>query len=109
MNLEKTIRLTNLFDFYESLLTEKQKSYMALYYEDDLSLGEIAEQFAVSRQAVYDNIRRTGKVLEDYENKLRLYEKYVKRQVYFEKLRIFSEQNHLCELKEILEQLESIE
>ncbi|MGQ0416063.1 hypothetical protein ACT4UL_11765, partial [Bacillus sp. HC-TM] len=45
--LEKTTRMNYLFDFYQSLLTQKQRSYMSLYYLDDLSLGEIAEEFDV--------------------------------------------------------------
>ena len=56
-----------LFEFYSTLLTEKQMNYMELYYADDFSLGEIAEEYHVSRQAVYDNIKRTEKILEDYE------------------------------------------
>ena len=67
MLLEKTTRMNFLFDFYQALLTEKQRSYMQLYYLDDLSLGEIAESYGVSRQAVYDNIRRTEAMLEEYE------------------------------------------
>ena len=43
--LEKTTRINYLYDFYQSLLTEKQKSYMSLYYLDDYSLGEIAEEY----------------------------------------------------------------
>lgn len=65
--IEKTNRINALFDFYEPLLTEKQMTYIALYYRDDYSLGEIAENFEVSRQAVYDNIKRTEKILEEYE------------------------------------------
>ncbi|WP_431308944.1 putative DNA-binding protein [Halalkalibacter lacteus] len=68
-----------LFDFYQSLLTQKQRKYMSLYYLDDFSLGEIAEEFEVSRQAVYDNIKRTEVMLEDYEVKLMLLTKFVKR------------------------------
>ncbi|RBN37609.1 putative DNA-binding protein, partial [Priestia megaterium] len=65
--LEKTTRMNYLFDFYQALLTPKQRSYMSLYYLDDYSLGEIAEEFDVSRQAVYDNIKRTEQMLEQYE------------------------------------------
>ena len=53
-----------LFEFYSTLLTEKQMNYMELYYADDFSLGEIAEEYHVSRQAVYDNIKRTEKFLK---------------------------------------------
>jgi predicted DNA-binding protein YlxM (UPF0122 family) len=77
--LEKTTRMNYLFDFYQSLLTPKQRSYMSLYYLDDLSLGEIAEEYDVSRQAVYDNIKRTEAMLEEYEKKLLLFEKFQKR------------------------------
>ena len=71
--LEKTTRMNYLYDFYQSLLTPKQRSYMALYYLEDFSLGEIAEENHVSRQAVYDNIKRTEAMLEEYEEKLSLF------------------------------------
>jgi len=86
MQLEKTTRMNFLFDFYQSLLTDKQRSYMHLYYLDDHSLGEIAEEYEISRQAVYDNIRRTDAMLEEYEDKLRLLEKFQQRQVVMEQL-----------------------
>lgn len=86
MLLEKTTRMNFLFDFYQALLTDKQRSYMELYYLDDHSLGEIAESYNVSRQAVYDNIRRTEAMLEEYEDKLRLFEKFLQRQQVLAKL-----------------------
>ncbi len=52
---------------------------MSLYYLDDYSLGEIAEEYAVSRQAVYDNIKRTEAMLEEYEEKLVLFQKFQER------------------------------
>ncbi|SDQ61342.1 hypothetical protein SAMN05216232_2793 [Virgibacillus subterraneus] len=77
--LEKTTRVNYLFDFYQELLTPKQRNYMEMYYLEDYSLGEISELFEVSRQAVYDNIRRTEKMLESYEQKLKLYDKFQQR------------------------------
>lgn len=77
--LEKTTRLNFLYDYYVSLLTTKQRKYMSLYYHEDYSLGEIAEQTKVSRQAVYDNIKRTENLLEHYEENLKLYEKNTQR------------------------------
>ena len=71
MAIEKTNRINALFEFYEPLLTEKQMTYIELYYRDDYSLGEIAENYQVSRQAVYDNIKRTEKILEDYAGRAR--------------------------------------
>ncbi|WP_082234196.1 putative DNA-binding protein [Halobacillus massiliensis] len=84
--LEKTTRINYLLDFYQSLLTPKQRNYMELYYLEDYSLGEISENFNVSRQAVYDNIRRTEAMLEEYEDKLLLYEKFQKRQRILEQM-----------------------
>ncbi|WP_225047506.1 putative DNA-binding protein [Lacticaseibacillus kribbianus] len=76
MQIDKNNRMNSLFEFYGALLTEKQHSYLELYYGDDYSLGEIATEFDVSRQAVYDNIRRTEASLEEYEAKLHLLANY---------------------------------
>jgi predicted DNA-binding protein YlxM (UPF0122 family) len=77
--LEKTNRVNLLFDFYAPLLTEKQRTIMACYFHDNLSLGEIAGELAVSRQAVYEHIKRAETTLDDYERKLQLLEKYERR------------------------------
>lgn len=87
MSLEKTNRMNYLFDFYQALLTPKQRNYMSLYYLDDYSLGEIAEEFEVSRQAVYDNIKRTEAMLEQYEEKLALFQKFEQRQLLLQTLK----------------------
>lgn len=77
--LEKTMRLNYLLDFYHTLLTPKQREYMELYYLEDYSLVEIANHADVSRQAVYDNIKRTEDILESYEQNIQLYEKFQQR------------------------------
>ncbi|AWX56964.1 MULTISPECIES: putative DNA-binding protein [Brevibacillus] len=77
--LEKTNQVNLLFDFYAPLLKGKQREYLELYYLDDLSLGEIAEMHEVSRQAVYDHIKRAEKQLFEYDQKLRLAERHEKR------------------------------
>ena len=70
--LEKTNRINLLFDFYEPLLTEKQRLFLKYYFHDDYSLGEIASEFGISRQAVYEHIRRAEEALEGYEDRLGL-------------------------------------
>lgn len=70
--LEKTIKITLLFDYYGALLTNKQRKIFDLYYFQDLSLAEAAEKLDVSRQAVYDHLQRGEKLLNQYENKLGL-------------------------------------
>ncbi|OMF09491.1 DNA-binding protein [Paenibacillus amylolyticus] len=77
--LEKTNRINLLFAFYELLLTEKQQTFLKYYFHDDFSLGEIAAEFEISRQAVYEHIKRAEQVLENYESKLRLLEKHERR------------------------------
>ncbi|NGQ93903.1 putative DNA-binding protein [Brevibacillus sp. SYP-B805] len=81
--LEKTNQVNLLFDFYAPLLKGKQREYLELYYLDDLSLGEIAEMHEVSRQAVYDHIKRAEKQLFEYEEKLQLAKKHEERQAIF--------------------------
>ncbi|WP_028611067.1 putative DNA-binding protein [Paenibacillus harenae] len=70
--LSKTTRINLLFDFYEPLLTEKQRTFLKYYFHDDFSLGEISAEFGISRQAVYEHIKRAEQVLEGYESKLSL-------------------------------------
>lgn len=68
--LQKTIEISVLYDFYNQLLTEKQRDIVDLYYNQDLSLGEIGDELNISRQAVYDTLKRTEKLLYQYEEKL---------------------------------------
>ena len=64
-----------LFDIYKELLTEKQQQYFMLHYFDDFSFSEISEELNVSRNAPFDQIKKVVNLLEDYEEKLRLYKK----------------------------------
>ena len=60
--------MTMLFDFYGNILTEKQQCYFDLYYNQDFSLGEIAEQEGISRQGVHDAITRAEALLQQMED-----------------------------------------
>lgn len=94
MELKEMIEIGILLDYYKPLLTEKQKRYLIDYFEEDLSLSEIAQNYEVTRQAVYDNIRRGCKILRDYEEKLNFYKK--DRKLYNELLELkkdFKEEN----------------
>ena len=63
------LELILLFDYYGDLLTERQKMCFDLHYNQDLSLGEIARELSISRQAVYDNLSRTEALLKNMEEK----------------------------------------
>lgn len=112
--LEKTNRINLLFAFYERLLTDKQQTFLKYYFHDDFSLGEIAAEFEISRQAVYEHIKRAEQVLDMYEEKLGLLEKHETRMRYLEELRSMPEQAALpetyrtrfTELVDLLERLE---
>lgn len=63
------LEMTLLFDYYGELLTERQRSCLDLRYNQDLSLGEIAQELGVSRQGVHDNISRAEALLHNMEEK----------------------------------------
>lgn len=108
--LEKTTRVNYLFDFYQALLTPKQRNYMEMYYLEDYSLGEISELSQVSRQAVYDNIKRTEQMLESYEKKLHLFEKFELRMKLIEQVEQVIEKNaQTNETKNLINQLKEID
>jgi predicted DNA-binding protein YlxM (UPF0122 family) len=83
---DKLVQITLLFDFYGQLLTDKQMEIVDMYYNNDLSLGEISEQQAISRQGVYDTLKRAEKTLNEYEEKLGLVDRYLKQQKSMKKL-----------------------
>ncbi len=74
---EKIIEMSLLFDFYGQLLTPKQQEILRMYYEDNYTLAEIAEDLGISRQAVYDSIKKAEKTLHDYDEKLDLTHKFL--------------------------------
>lgn len=69
-------RMTLLFDFYGEMLTERQKEFYDLYYNEDLSLTEIAENYHMSRQGVRDAIVRAEAVLNELEEKTGLIQRF---------------------------------
>ena len=101
MDLKELEAINELYDFYKELLTEKQRNYFEMYYFYDNSLGEIAQENNLSRNAIYDNIKKTCKILTDYESKLHLLEKSNKRLEIIKKLEEKYNDELLEELKNI--------
>lgn len=76
--MEKIFEQALLYDFYGELLTEHQRNIYEDAVFNDMSLGEIAEEQGISRQGVHDLIKRCDKILQDYESKLHLVERFEK-------------------------------
>ena len=86
MSRIKELDVSILLDLYGSLLTEKQRSILSMYYNDDFSLTEIAENEGISRQAVQDLLRRSEAKLTEWENALRLMERFRKTEHALERI-----------------------
>lgn len=74
--MPKDLSVSILLDFYANALTEKQREVVEMYYNEDLSLAEIAHHVGISRQGVRDSIKRGEMVLFDLEEKLGLAERF---------------------------------
>ena len=74
--VEKTIEISMLYDFYGELLTQRQKEILQFYYDENLSLSEIADELDISRQAVHDAIHKAERSLRTYEEKLGLFQRF---------------------------------
>ena len=75
--MDKILEQTLLYDFYGELLTDHQKQIYEYVLLNDYSFSEVAEEKGISRQGVHDLIKRCNKILQEYESKLHLVEKFV--------------------------------
>ena len=83
---ENAFEMCFLFDFYGAMLTPRQQEIFDLYYNDDLSLSEISEQMQISRQAVRDSITRSKNLMNDFERRLGLVERFKKSSEAFRRI-----------------------
>ncbi len=106
---EKKIYISTLYDYYGSLLTEKQRYAVEMYYNDDLSLSEIAETIGITRQGVRDQLKHAEDFLVECENKLAFASKLSKALSEAERIYSLCESNNTQEIKDsvqiIIEQL----
>lgn len=118
--MDKNTNYILLFDCYQALLTDKQREMMDLYYNQDFTLVEIAEEMNISRQGVYDHLKRTVHLLQQYEEKIGLLETFQRQNKVIQRMKknIASLENQLMgipntedslkqlkQLKDSLEQL----
>lgn len=101
----KNERYNNLLDWYEGLLTDKQKEIAHMYFREDFSLSEIAEHTKSSRSAVHDSVQRVESILDKYEDNLQCFQHFSLRQMIYQKLSALK----IDEVDALVEQLNEIE
>ena len=98
-----------MYDFYGELLTERQQQVYESVVLEDYSLSEVAEDLGISRQGVHDMVKRCNKILEEYEQKLHLVEKFLNIRAQVKRIRVLAQEYHSEEIanisSEILEEL----
>ena len=98
-----------LLDFYGEMLTEKQRECCDLYYNEDLSLSEIAEQRGISRQGVWDNIRHAEAALKEFENKTGIVRRFMQTRESLEELKSMAEELEPSDrVSAIIERIDSL-
>ena len=102
MEIEQIIKVSQLYDFYSELLSQKQKQYLNDYFFNDLSLTEISENYEISKQAFSNNMKRTIIELEQFEEKLNLIK------LNNERLFLLNEIRKLTDNEEILDYIEQL-
>ena len=88
----QTYRMTMLYDFYGELLTERQKEFFDLYYNEDLSLAEIAENAGISRQGVRDVIVRAEAAMQEVEDKTGIIKRFLSRSAHVDAITAAAEE-----------------
>ena len=105
---EKNLEIGLLLDFYGDILPQRKRDLLDLYYNDDLSLSEIAEQMGITRQAVRDSIKKTECELLFYEEKLGLRRRFTEAQTRAEAALRLCREGGAAIPAELTEELEAV-
>ena len=84
---EKNLKIACLLDFYGEILSQRKQSVLSMYYNDDMSLAEIADEIGISRQGVRDLIKKAEEELVFFEEKLGLYKTFREAQAHLDNLK----------------------
>lgn len=101
-------RVCLLLDFYSQLLTDKTRSVLELYFQEDMSLSEIADELLISRQGVHDKIRQGSRLLEEYEKKLKMAEHFISQKKLIEQALDLLNQDDISGARETLADLNNL-
>lgn len=100
--MESFVKQTLLYDFYGDLLTDHQKEVYEAYTLENFTLAEIADEYGISRQGVYDLLKRCNSALEEYESRLHLVEKFL---LIKDKVRLIRESSDITQMRSIAEEI----
>ena len=106
--MEKIVERTLLYDFYGELLTEHQKQIYEDVVYNDLSFSEVAKERGISRQGVHDLMKRCTHILQEYERKLGLVEKFLKTQEKVREIHRLTKEFRQTEDRELVFQIEEL-
>lgn len=106
--MEKIVEQTLLYDFYGDLLTEHQRRIYEDVVFNDYSLSEVAEELGISRQGVHDNLKRCSRILQSYEDKLHLVEKFVTIREKIRQIHQLSRDSDSLSKQELVSRIEEI-
>ena len=109
--MSKDYQIGYLLDFYGSLLSDRQRDIITLYYEEDLSLSEIADDVGITRQGVRDAVKKAEVILAEAEEKLGLAGRFKELSDKIEhiKEKLCSVEDKNGELKPVIEMIDSLE
>lgn len=105
----KDFRLSLLLEYYGPLITEKQRSLLDLYYNEDLSLAEIAQNEGITRQGVRDSIKKAETALFSFEEKMHLLDRFEKIELALEKIRSITDDKEIIEIIDTVLKEEELE
>ena len=109
---EKNLQIGYLLDFYGGILPQRKREIMELYYNDDLSLSEVAEQFGITRQAVRETVKKTEEELLFYEERLGLLSRFQEAQKHTESALELCDRlqdaEHLDDITRLVDEINSI-
>ncbi len=106
--MEKIVEQNYLYDFYGELLTDHQKRIYEDVVYQDLSISEIAKQEGVSRQGIFDMIKRCDKALQGYEEKLHLVERFLKNQKQIKLIYELTREDNQEDVQERMKQISEV-
>ena len=99
--IKKIAHYNILFDYYNTLLTDKQVEYFIMYFQKDYSLKEVADYYKITRNAVHSTLTITLEKLDDFEEKLKLFEKSQIRKEYYLNYQTTKDEKWLKKIMEV--------